>query len=65
VNALAIQNDGKIIVGGNFTSFSGTAAYRIIRLNSDGTRDASFVVGNGFNDRVNSISIQSDGKIIV
>ena len=37
----------------------------IIRLNSDGTRDTTFRVGNGFNGYINSIDLQSDGKVIV
>ncbi|NCO98160.1 delta-60 repeat domain-containing protein [bacterium] len=32
---MAIQNDGKILVGGHFTSYSGSSANRIIRLNAD------------------------------
>lgn len=65
VNAIAIQSDGKILIGGTFTSYNGTARNRIIRLNTDGTIDNSFTVGTGFNNTVNTITIQSDGKIIV
>src|SRR5690606_32753107 len=65
INSMSIQDDGKIIVGGNFTSYDGTARNRIARLNTDGSLDTSFVVGNGFNNVINSMSIQDDGKIIV
>jgi uncharacterized delta-60 repeat protein len=67
ISSLAIQSDGKIIVGGSFTTFNGVTVNRIVRLNSDGTRDASFNVntGSGFNDRPYSMALQSDGKIIV
>ena len=58
-----LQADGKIVVSGDFTSYNGTAANRIIRLNSDGTRDTSFVIGTGFNDTV-FIALQTDGKIV-
>ncbi len=61
----AIQSDGKILVGGNFFSFNGTSTNRLVRLNSDGTIDASFNIGTGFDGSVRTISIQSDGKIIV
>jgi uncharacterized delta-60 repeat protein len=64
VNAIAIQSDGKIICGGTFTSYNGTTINRIIRLNVDGSLDSSFNVGIGFSSTVNSIAIQSDGKII-
>src|SRR6185437_7238971 len=42
VNALALQADGKLLVAGSFTSFNGQACGNLIRLNSDGTLDASF-----------------------
>ena len=64
VYALAIQNDGKIIVGGLFTSFNGNTSNRIARLNTDGSFDASFVTGSGFNGNLYSVIIQPDGKII-
>lgn len=65
VNSLAIQSDGKIIAGGDFTSFKGISQNCIARLNSDGTRDDTFNPGNGFNDRVFSVLLQNDGKILV
>gem|GEM_PF-568180 len=65
VYALAIQGDGKVIAGGNFTSYNGTAKNRIIRINTDGSIDNTFAVGTGANAAVNSLAIQSDGKVIV
>ncbi|SMD44497.1 delta-60 repeat domain-containing protein/Por secretion system C-terminal sorting domain-containing protein [Aquiflexum balticum DSM 16537] len=60
-----IQSDGKIIVGGNFTSYNGTAINRIARLNTDGSLDTSFNPGTGTNSGINTTQIQADGKIIV
>jgi uncharacterized delta-60 repeat protein len=65
VYSTSLQGDGKIIIGGNFFSFNGTARNRIARLNADGSLDASFNPGTGANDVVQAISIQSDGKIII
>ena len=65
VFAVALQNDGKILVGGQYTSFDGETQNRIIRLNADGSNDTGFVVGTGFNQLVNAIAIQADGKILV
>ena len=65
VRSIVIQSDGKIVVGGAFETFNGTATKRIIRLNSDGSIDTSFVYGSGFDSYVYSIAIQSDGKIVV
>ncbi|MBL0025187.1 MAG: T9SS type A sorting domain-containing protein [Saprospiraceae bacterium] len=61
----AIQSDGRIIIGGNFTTYGGTARNRITRLNPDGSLDASFNPNTGVNDRVRSSAIQTDGKIII
>ena len=60
-----IQTDGKIIVGGFFNSFNGTARNRLVRLNTDGSLDATFNIGSGFGNDVLTTAIQSDGKIIV
>jgi uncharacterized delta-60 repeat protein len=63
--ALAIQSDGKILAGGTFTTYSGISANRIIRLNSDGSKDSSFNIGAGFNSTVQGLSLQTDEKILV
>lgn len=65
VLTLAAQSDGKVIVGGSFTSYSGIPSGRIARLNVDGTYNNTFNVGSGFNNAVRALAIQSDGKIIV
>ncbi len=65
VSAIAIQNDGKILIGGDFASYNGIARNRIARLNTDGTLDSSFNPGNGANGSIKTIAIQSDGKILI
>ncbi len=65
ISPIAVQLDGKIIVGGNFTSYNGNIVNRLIRLNTDKTQDTTFEIGNGFGDLVNAIAIQPNGKIIV
>ncbi|WP_299525786.1 T9SS type A sorting domain-containing protein [Winogradskyella sp.] len=64
VFAAATQDDGKIVVAGDFTSFNGTSVNRIVRLNSDGSLDSSFNIQSGFNNSVFNIAIQSDGKVV-
>ena len=61
----AIQSDGKIIAGGYFTTFNGLTHFFLVRLNSDGSLDNTFNIGTGFNAAALTISIQTDGKIIV
>jgi uncharacterized delta-60 repeat protein len=65
--AIDYQSDGKIIVGGKFTSFNGTTINRICLLNPDGTEDGTFTgnIGSGFNGTVRTIKVQPDGKILV
>ena len=62
---LALQSDGKILVGGDFTNYSGSTVNRIVRLNTWGTLDTSFVTGSGFDNTVTEIAVQNDGKIII
>jgi hypothetical protein len=42
VFALALQPNGKVILGGLFTSYNGTARSRICRLNANGGLDSTF-----------------------
>lgn len=65
VKSIAVQTDGKIIVGGNFTTFNGQTTNYIIRLNNNGTKDTSFNIGSGFDNSVQTIQLQTDGKIVV
>ena len=65
VYSVAVQGDGKILIGGDFTSYNGTSRNRIARLNADGTLDADFNPGTGTNSSVNSVAVQADGKILI
>lgn len=62
---MEIQSDGKIVIGGNFNSYSGNSSPKLVRLNSNGTYDNTFVTGTGFNGAVNDIAILSDGSVLV
>ncbi len=55
VYAICIQPDGKIILGGSFTTYDGNTASKIVRLDTTGAVDASFSTGTGFNNDVRSI----------
>jgi|GEM_PF-1664940 len=63
VKTIALQSDGKILIGGDFTTYNGTGTSRIVRLNADGTLDNTFSAGA--NGTVNVITVQPDGKILV
>jgi uncharacterized delta-60 repeat protein len=64
VYSMAVQSDGKILVGGYFTSIGGTNLNRIARLDAiTGQADLSF--NPNANDVVRSILVQSNGMILV
>jgi uncharacterized repeat protein (TIGR01451 family)/uncharacterized delta-60 repeat protein len=65
VRALAIQLDGRVLVGGSFTNFNGSALNHIARLNINGQVDSSFNVGVGADDAVDAIVIQPDTRIVL
>src|SRR5205814_2235697 len=64
VQSLALQADGSIVVGGQFTDVGGASRNRIVRLNADGSLDPTFDPGSGANSTVSTLAMQADGKII-
>jgi uncharacterized delta-60 repeat protein len=63
INAIAVQADGKILIGGTFLSYNGSNRQYLARLNADGSWDGAF---NAIvNDAVNAIALQTDGKILI
>jgi uncharacterized delta-60 repeat protein len=65
VNALARLPDGKIVIGGQFTSVNGTNRGFIARLNSDGSLDTTFDPGTGASATVRALAVLSDGTVFV
>ena len=58
-----LQADGKILIGGDFTTIGGVTRNRIARLNADGTLDTGF--NPNANNNVVSLALQADGKILI
>ncbi len=65
VFALALQSNGKIVIGGDFTAINNTSRNRIARLNANGSLDSTFSPGLGANGYVNSLAVLPDGKILM
>ncbi len=65
VRALAVQPDGKILLGGGFmTLYADTVSrLRLARMNANGTLDDTFDPGAG--DVVHALAVQADGGILV
>jgi uncharacterized delta-60 repeat protein len=61
--SLAVQPDGRILVGGTFTTIGGVPRNRLARLEADGSLDATF--NPGASDWVSFFALQPDGKILV
>jgi hypothetical protein len=64
VNAIWVNTDNTILVGGEFTTYNGVSANKIIKLNSDGTINDTFDYGSGFNDSINWIEKNGSGYYI-
>ena len=68
---MALQSDGKILIGGLFTSYDDVPILNMTRLNSDGTIDKTFIGGVGHTNNkgeggwVQDIIVQPDGKILI
>lgn len=63
VYSIVVQDDGKIVVGGEFTQIAGHTRTNLARLNSDGQLDTSFPQGT--DGAVYRLLKQPDGKILV
>lgn len=67
--AIAIQIDGKIIIGGTFSQVNSVGRNRIARLNADGSLDESFALGSGAGSDVRAwvwaVAPQPDGKTVI
>ena len=63
VIATAVQGDGKILIGGNFSNVLSVPRNNIARLNTDGTLDTAFDPNS--NGVVHAITVQADGQILV
>jgi uncharacterized delta-60 repeat protein len=66
--AVAVQADGKVLVGGQFTSIAGVARSGLARLNRDGSLDTQFTphpMGTWEAAYVYALALQPDGRIVV
>ncbi|MBP1750267.1 MAG: hypothetical protein H6Q52_2806 [Deltaproteobacteria bacterium] len=57
------KDNGKILIGGWFTTIGGVTRNRIARLNADGSLDTTF--NPNASDRVWYIALQADGKMVI
>ena len=60
-----MQDDERIVIGGDFTEFNGRPRNRIARLDSDGKLDETFNPGAGPDSGIRAIALQRDQKILL
>lgn len=65
VRALVLQADAKVVLGGSFTIYNGVSRNNIARVNTDGSLDTTFNPGTGADSSVDSLALQSDGRILL
>jgi uncharacterized delta-60 repeat protein len=63
VNDVAVQTDGKLVIGGDFQIFNDATRWRVARLNQDGSIDASFNTSTPIAGNVSDVLILPGGKI--
>ena len=63
VYSLRVDSSDNVYVGGAFTTWKGSTNNRIIKLDSTGTKDATFDNTTGFNSLVFCIDIDGSGKL--
>jgi uncharacterized delta-60 repeat protein len=68
---VALQSDGKILVGG-YSTYGGNKDFALVRYNTNGSIDTSFSTNGKFvlalgsgGDLIRSITVQADGKILL
>jgi uncharacterized delta-60 repeat protein len=66
VYSVALQPDGKVLLGGTFHLINGTNIFNgIVRLNTNGTLDSSFNPGAGVGGSGLALVVQPDGKVLL
>jgi len=64
--AATLQPDGKLLLGGQFTSFNGVPRGQLVRLNADGSVDTTFSAGvTAGEPTIHSVLVQPDGKVLI
>ncbi len=60
-----MEDDGKVVLVGDFTNFDGEAAGGIVRLNHNGDYDQNFKVGSGADGSINSVEYNRVAERVV
>jgi uncharacterized delta-60 repeat protein len=67
VHSVAVQPDGRVLVGGMFSGINGSTRIRLARLHPDGALDTNFVaaVTGGSFVTVNHLALQTNSQVVI
>lgn len=65
INAVAIDTNGEIVIGGAFQNVNGAPMNYLARLYTNGTLDTTFNPGVGPDDAVNAIAIATNNEVLI
>jgi len=68
IHSLAVQPDGKVLIGGMFSGVNGATHIRLARVNADGTLDPNFVAtatGSQSFMTVSHLALQTNAQIVI
>ncbi len=65
IHAVAVQPDGRILLGGGFVSVNGVTRVGVARVAADGKLDTGFKPRVDQNYLVHALAVQLDGRIII
>lgn len=65
VYTLAVQPDGRVVIGGDFSIVANARRQHVARLNADGSLDETFDPGFVYLQRVSAVALQPDGRVLI
>ena len=65
VRAVALQSNGKVVIGGDFTAVNTETRGRFARLDANGTLNSGFGANNRADGAIHALLIQPDGKVLL
>ncbi len=65
IYTISEQADGKMLLGGGFSSYNGNPVSGLVRINQDGTFDPTFSPDLAIGSVISAITVLTDGKLMI
>ena len=65
IDDIALMSDGKIVIGGNFSSYDGGVRKYVARIHPDGSLDEAFDPGAGPDTQVQSVAVDNQDRVLI